>query len=337
MIKINIGDDLGGQRLDRLLSRILPNAGRPTIQRLIRKKTFKVGGRRISSADFFVEIGSVLEIYLSDAALENFGAAQSLTVAAARATATAEAATPSAMATATAPAAEIARISRDAKDQLDIIYEDSDILIINKPAGLLTHGVGGSRDEKPETSAQHLVQQYLAPVSGEYFTPSSVGRLDRGTEGLLIFAKNYQSIKKLNKDMRNGAIGRVYRCIVSGVLRQQGEIRGYIIKDEGSNKSVFERQDSHGGKFVSAHFKTLEVLANGRFSLVEAQLGTGRSHQIRAMLAGLGNPIAGDRKYNGPAVKGIAYQLLFCCRLEIEGKIYMAKSRLIEDFVRRNR
>lgn len=296
MKKIIIGDDAAGQRLDRFLSKYLNNSTRSNIYKLIRKKVFKVNGTRIKDEDFYLQLGDELEIFLSDETLESL----------------------------IAPI----EIIKPENSGLEIVYEDESMLVVNKPKGLLTHP---DHSEFKNTLATK-VQFYLKHLCTSTFRPAPVHRLDKNTSGLVIFAKTYTALKELNEKMRSRQIGKYYLCVVEGVLKQAGEVKGYLVKDEVKNQVKIYKKDDDEGKFCHTKYRPIRTFNN--FTLVEVELLTGRSHQIRASMQFVGHPIVGDVKYGAKKQKNVPNQLLHAYKLILDETTYEAPSKEIDQFVK---
>lgn len=203
-----------------------------------------------------------------------------------------------------------------------IDYEDENILVVEKKAGLLVHP-----DEGKEMTLTDQVMSYLYD-SGKYkpedektFTPSPCNRLDRNTEGLVMFAKNYDTLKAVNETIRNGGITKYYTALIKGRI-ESDTYSAYIIKDTKTNRvKVYKERVKDSKEIIT---RVINVDTIGQYSLVDIDLITGRSHQIRAHLAWLGNPIVGDPKYGEKKINNyfkdryglnnqylVAYKLVF--------------------------
>ncbi|MBP3899121.1 MAG: RluA family pseudouridine synthase [Mogibacterium sp.] len=286
-----------GRRLDRFLRKYLRNASLGEIYKLIRKDV-KVDGRRRNES-YMLNEGEVLTLYISDDVLASLTGEGSAGRAGSGKT-------------------RAASSSGKAKRQFRIIYEDDKVLIVSKPYGLLTHG--DSHEKKNHLANQ--VKDYLIekgeydPRSEKVFSPAPANRLDRNTTGLVLFGKTSAALKALNEAIREDLTDKYYLTVACGVIDKELTLTGSLTKDERANKvRIVMKDDERGGsgKAADAHGDTstksrdviTEVMPQRHFSvgggpevtLTEIRLVTGRSHQIRAHLAGIGHPLAGDAKY----------------------------------------
>ena len=283
MIKITITANEADQRLDRFLKKYMKRASLSAIYKMIRKD-IKVNGKR-AKEDTQLKEGDELALYMAEEKLAEL----------------------------TAPVKKKA-----AKRQFKIAYEDENVLIVDKPKGLLTHG---DAHEKKNT----LVNQVCGYLQdkGEYdpskektFVPSPVNRIDRNTTGLVIFGKTAAALRLLTGLLRErDHVEKYYMTIVCGKLDKEMELDGRLSKDHDRNISSVDED----GKEARTHVKPL--ITGERFSLAEARIFTGRTHQIRVHLASAGYPLAGDVKYGTPKMseylkkQGVTMQLLHAYKL----------------------
>ncbi len=267
-----------GQRLDRFLRKYLCAAPLSTIYRTIRKDV-KLNGKRPKEDTVLAE-GDVLQLYLMDEEIDVYTRRR--------------------------------KGAHTAKRQFAICYEDENILAAAKPYGLLVHG---DSTEKKNTLANQVTDYLIetgayVPRLEKSFRPSPVHRLDRNTTGLVLFGKNAAALRALSAMMADKGTGveKYYLAIVCGELKEELVLENSLLKDERTNKVRVLPAGDERGKYIKTIIRPLE--SGEGFSLCEAQLVTGRSHQIRAHLAHAGYPIAGDVKYCTPAQARLARQRL---------------------------
>lgn len=291
MHSITIGANEKEQRIDRFLCKYLNGSSKTNIFKLIRKKIIRVNGSRTKENYKLIE-GDIITIQLSDASLAELMPEKKQI-----------------------PAEEL---------DLHIVYEDDELLIVEKPSGLLTHP---DKNEYKKTLATG-VQLYLRHLCTRTFRPAPVHRLDKNTSGLVIFAKTYDSLKQINESMRGRGIEKYYETIVQGKIAHAGTIKGWVTKDEKRNKVTLHSKEVPGSLYVHTDYKPLATSAD--YTLCEVKLHTGRSHQIRVSLASIGHPIAGDYKYGGKKLAGNYSQLLHAWRVVLFGKSYEKRSQEID-------
>lgn len=230
---------------------------------------------------------------------------------------------------------------------LDIVYEDKDLAVVNKPAGMMVHaGAGATEDERNRgTLVNALLHRFraLSDVGGE-LRPGIVHRLDRNTSGLIIVAKNDVAHRKLASQFASREIHKTYIALVHGWLKQdKGTISAPISRDEVRRTRMTVR--GRGGRSAVSHYTIIKKIesAYGKFSVVEVKIETGRTHQIRVHLSSIGHPIVGDTLYGAPAeirqgkthLEPLGRQFLHAARLTFSqprtGKMLEFESGLPED------
>ncbi len=254
-----------GQRIDKLLTKLLPSLPQSMLYKSLRKKCIKVNGKHIKDGAFKVSEGDVLTLYLNDEFFET-------------------------------PNPDTAFMS--ITPRLDIIYEDENILLADKKQGVCVHAdENGSTDTLIEHIKSYLYRKgEFRPEDENTFTPALCNRIDRNTGGIVIAAKNAESLRILNEKIKNRELEKKYLCLVFGHLdKKSGRLCGYIFKDEKKKQVFVYDTPQKGAKSYSTKYKVLEEYPG--YSLVEAELETGRTHQIRAGFAAIGHPLLGDGKY----------------------------------------
>ena len=283
MVKYVIGENEAGQRADRFLRKYFAGVPLSRIYRIIRKD-LKVNGRRIRE-DQMLKEGDELTLYISPEQFQKD--------------------------------ARQVRRKPPARRQFKVIYEDPQVLVVSKPRGLLVHG---NAQEKSNT-LQNQVCGYLQdrgeydPAQERIFTPSPVNRLDRNTTGLVIFGKTAAATRALTSAIRSrDGVRKFYLAIARGQIREEMILTDRLRKDEEKNRVTVDEAE---GKSSETHIRPLR--AGDHHTLVEVELITGRTHQIRVHLAKAGHPLAGDPKYgkgekispNGSGQLLHAYRLVF--------------------------
>ncbi len=311
MFKITITENEAGQRLDRFLKKYFNNATLGAIYKIIRKDV-KLNGKR-AGENTMLSVGDELAIYVSDETATNL---------------------------------RKEKTRQKVKRQFKVAYEDADILVVEKPFGLLTHG---DRTEKKNHLANQVIDYLIEkgdynPRTEKTFVPAPANRLDRNTTGLVVFGKNAAALQNLNKLIREkDKIQKLYLTIVAGKLPKPVRLRAKMTKNEEKNLVSVLSEEAQG-KLMETIVRPLET-ANfkGRdYTLVEVEILTGRTHQIRAHLAKAGYPIIGDVKYGDKKINdliekefGLTTQLLHAYKLIFEDTAEAPKvieSRLPADF-----
>ena len=265
MREFTIGKNDAGQRLDRFLSKAMPLLPPALLQKYIRIKRVKCNGARCQRDQRLAE-GDVLQLYINDEFFEQ-------------------------------PREDNLFLTLF-QPKLNILYEDENLLLADKRPGMVVHA---DETEKVNTLINHI-QAYLYqkrewnPKGENAFAPALCNRIDRNTGGIVIAAKNAEALRILTAKIRDREITKKYLCIALGRMDPpQGKLERFLLKDEGKKLVSVYRRPVPNGKSAVTLYRTLQT--RGELSLVEAELLTGRTHQIRASFADAGHPLLGDGKY----------------------------------------
>lgn len=264
MNEIIIQKNDAGQRADRFLSKAYPNLKSSLVHKLMRKKRIKLNGSKAEPNTILKE-GDVFRFYLSDELLSK---------------------------------KPVEHSSENISAEINVIYEDENILLCDKPCGLVVH-------EDNENSADTLINRILryleengeySPTNEQSFVPALVNRIDRNTSGIVIAAKNAEALRVLNQKLRDREVEKLYLCAVFGKPEPNAAtLTAYLKKLSEENRVVIS--DSPKPDFLTIKTKYRVLKSKGELSLVEVDLLTGRTHQIRAHFAHIGCPLLGDGKY----------------------------------------
>ncbi len=310
MKEIIIASFQDGQRLDHLLERYLPAAGRGFICRMLRKKNITVNDKKCE-AGIRLHTGDSVKIWFSDETLAKFsqGADQA------------------------ADTVKTQSIDRSfPKKKLDIVYEDEHLAVINKPAGMLSQ----KAEEKDVSLCEYLIgymlrSGQLAEEDLTLFRPSVANRLDRNTSGLVCCGKSIAGLQGLGNVIAERRVRKFYRAAVLGTVQRDMRLDGYLIKDKQRNQVRILQTEVHGAQRIVTAYEVLGSFTAPSGLMVtdlKVELVTGRSHQIRAHLASIGCPILGDPKYGDVKANriiadhcGIRHQMLHAWKMEFPAHI----------------
>ncbi len=326
-----VQDNEAGQRLDKLLGKLLNKAPKSFLYKMLRKKNIVLNGKKADGSEKLAP-KDLITFFLSDETMANF-----------------------------TEQAEAVVVNKE----LELVYEDSHILVVNKPIGELSQ-----KADKEDVSMVEYIISYLLR-SGQLtreqlasFKPGICNRLDRNTSGLLIAGKSLTGLQEMSEVMRDRSLGKYYLCIVKGRLEGKQRVEGYLSKDEALNKVTIHSMKTEAADYICTEYQPILTYAGpgsapaakavrqakgeaasvrtglrgeteqenrGSFTLLEVKLITGRSHQIRAHLASLGHPLIGDFKYGDQktnhyfkAKYGLSHQLLHSYRMvfpELKGEL----------------
>ncbi len=310
MKQVVIDKNDSGQRLDRFLKKYLSEASQSFIYKMLRKKRIKLNNKKAEPNTILSE-GDIIQFYLSEETLEKFKASNQIK-----------------------------------KSSLvpNIIYEDENILLINKPVGILSHSANKEYGNNIVDSMIHYLttKEEYNPRIEKTFKPSICNRLDRNTSGIIIGAKNSEALRIMNASIKEGSVHKYYKTIVKGIVKEEGIIEAYLSKDEDKNMVKIIEDGKEDAKRIITKIKVLK--RSNDYSLLEIELITGRTHQIRAHLSSIGHPIIGDIKYGDRRVNelfkknyGLESQFLHAYKVEfskvespldyLNGKVFTASPR----------
>ena len=296
MREIVIEKNEAGQRLDKFLAKYMNEASKSFFYKMMRKKNITLNGKKCEGNEKLAE-GDVVKLFLAEDTIEKFSSVQ---------------------------------VQEVKKVDLDILYEDDEIILVNKPAGMLSQKAKETDESLVEYLIDYLLGSGKLTESGlRAFRPSVCNRLDRNTSGIVAAGKSLAGLQMLSGVFKDRSIHKYYQCLVSGEIRDVKTVDGWLLKDEKKNQVRIltdveaKRFGGKGGDEEPKRIRTKyePIATDGRFTLLRVTLLTGRSHQIRAHLASLGHPIVGDFKYGGvskvnPSGRTVKYQLLHSYRLE---------------------
>ena len=284
IITVNKND--AGQRLDKFLSKAVKGLPTSMMYKLIRTKKIKVNRKRTEQKYILVE-GDEIQLFIKEEFFDS-------------------------------PEKDMGALERIVP-KLNILYEDENIMLLNKRPGVLVH----EDSEAGENTLIMHVKAYLCqkgeydPYTEQSFAPALCNRIDRNTGGIVIAAKNAEALRVMNEKIKNDELTKTYLCLVHGVPKKRSdELRGYLRKDSKNNTVEVRDNEFPGAKQIITRYRVLE--AYGDSALLEVDLITGRTHQIRAHMSHIGHPLVGDGKYGvnrDERAKGYKYQALYAYKL----------------------
>ena len=294
------------QRFDKYLKKLLPNATTSFLYKMMRKKNIVINKKKVEGNEK-LKAGDVVSIFLSDETFEKFHVNLE----------------------------ELKREYDSLKSLtlkgLKIIYEDDEMIVADKPYNMLSQKASDKDLSANEYLLGYMINKgALSFEEYQTFRPSVVNRLDRNTTGLLLFGKTLNALQQLGEGIRERSIEKYYRAVVAGELKEELELKGYLLKDEKTNKVSYHKEQVEGSDYIETGVKPIQS-KNG-LTLVEIHLVTGKTHQIRLHLSTIGHPILGDMKYGNEKINKkyyeshkVNHQLLHAYRLEFpDGKVVTA-------------
>lgn len=317
MKQFYVQNNEAGQRLDKLLSKLLNKAPKSFLYKMLRKKNITLNGKKADGSEKLA-IQDEIKLFLSDETIEQFSEAVETV---------------------------------EVKEKLEVVYEDQNILIVNKPLGVLSQ----KANKEDISMVEHIIAYMLSTnqITKEQlqsFKPGVCNRLDRNTGGLLIAGKSLSGLQEMARLFKDRSLDKYYLCIVKGRVEEKKRIEGYLSKDADKNQVTISLTQKEDMEYICTEYEPLgysksrtpkEELRqkpegiteepSGSYTLLQVKLITGRSHQIRAHLASIGHPVVGDFKYGSQKTNhyfkiryGLTHQLLHSWRMvfpELEGSL----------------
>ena len=296
MKEITIQKNEAGQRFDKFLAKYMNQAPKSFFYKMLRKKNITLNGKKAAGNEI-LKLNDTVRLFLSDETIQKFSG------------------------TIQQSPGDPDWILAHAGKELSIIYEEESTIFLNKPAGML------SQKAKPDdiSMVEHLIAYLLnsGQISKEElrtFHPSVCNRLDRNTSGLIAAGKTLQALQQLSEMFRDRSLKKYYLCLVRGKVSSDSHISGYLKKDPRTNRVTVSRTPSGSASPIETEYHIIKQEED--VTLLEVHLITGKTHQIRAHLASIGHPIAGDYKYGNRAFNdtlkkeyGLSSQFLHAYRL----------------------
>lgn len=266
MQTITIKEQEAGQRLDKLLGKYLNLAPKNFIYKMLRKKNIVLNGKKADGAEK-LQKGDEIKLFLSEETVEKFSKTLILSN------------------------------KKNTDKKLEILYEDTHILLVNKSVGVLSQKAKETDISLVEMILSYLIEKKeLKTEDLSFFRPSVCNRLDRNTSGIIIAGKTLLGSQEMSKILKERTADKFYLCLVKGVIKKESLIEGYLNKEKEKNQVTIKAKPS-SKEDLPIKTQYIPLANNGDITLLKVKLITGRSHQIRAHLASIGHPIIGDGKY----------------------------------------
>ena len=277
MKTIIVNDSDACQRLDKYLKKTFSEAGSGFIYKMLRKKNIVLNGKKSDGTDI-IHAGDEIKVFFSDETFEKLKG----------------------------KSASTPKRSDIKYPEIPVVFENEDLIFFNKPAGILSIS-----DSKESFCVNTYLLNLMSKKDSGNYKPSVANRLDRNTSGMILCAKTYIGARFLDECIKNHLMKKQYCAICHGIIEKGGMLKGYLHKDEKTNKVTVQEKpfdESEKSSYIETGYEP--VNHNDKFTLLNVNLITGKSHQIRAHFASINHPLAGDIKYGGKKFGGINTQLL---------------------------
>lgn len=274
MQSLIVSTNEAGQRLDKLLAKYLNLAGKGFLYKMMRKKNITLNGKKCDGSEKLTS-GDEIKLFLSEETILKFS--------------------------------EV-KIPVVKKVNLNVIYEDEHILLVNKPSGMLSQKAKESDESLVEYVIDYMISSgQLSTDQLKSFRPSICNRLDRNTSGLVVGGKSLAGLQIMSEVFKDRTIHKYYQCVVKGQIADKQKITGFLIKDEAVNQVRVHKSQVPDSVPITTEYEPIQYY--GGYTLLKVTLITGRTHQIRAHLSSIGHPIVGDYKYGNSQVNEEAKRL----------------------------
>lgn len=312
MKKIVVSKNEAGQKLLKFLAKYLDAAPQSFFHKMLRKKNITLNGKKADGSELLRETDEVC-LFLSEETIQNFQSGKKCNT------------------------TGVERTEKHKKprelSEIKVVYEDEDVLILNKPVGVLSQKAVQSDYSVNEWVIDYLLEKgRIKKEELQTFRPGVCNRLDRNTSGLITAGKSLTGLQTLSALFKERTVHKDYLCIVCGQVKEGSRLRGYLEKDSRTNRVTIEKKKhSEEGAYIETEYTP--VKANGKYTLLKVRLITGKTHQIRAHLASVGHPLLGDGKYGNAAENkmlldrfGLKNQLLHAAYLEFPRELSGCKA-----------
>lgn len=311
MQEIIINSNEAGQRFDKFLFKYFKEASAGFIYKMLRKKNIVLNDKKSDGKNKLNE-GDSVKIYMSDETIDKFCGSEKCYL-----------------------------YENIGPAHPDIVYEDCNVIIINKPAGILSQKAVKDDISVNEYIISYLISsQQLTYEQLKTFTPGVCNRLDRNTSGLIIAGKSLAGLQIMSEMLKNRTMDKYYLTLVSGIIKQKQTIKGFLIKNSKFNTVYIQAESRDGGQYIETEYEPVGFGDN--ITLLKVKLITGRAHQIRAHLASVKHPVIGDYKYGNKKINdvyrqkyGLEHQLLHSWEMHFP-EMHNACSDLSEKIITAN-